>query len=791
MSRVKTTPLVGLLYVFSGCLLTCVASCSPSSSSGRGRYPTGGDAPGIRNSSSVAPCPKTSEKSGLTSSPLNLNLPEIAAKSADAGSFESGGYISVRFFGVPTGLEKFKSPMEDAEGRISYGNPKGVIDVLNTPYCSQSATLVDQTRIKRCVSRSTWKQIQNDDVAIKKILLNWNPEQFYKTCTALVSVDKADLRFNTKSSSSHRLRIWTAEHCFQPSYSTEVYLNLSAPSQKKDYSYVSMKLNSVDGLEYVKSIVSKKGRGDDFDPLLRQKLFILRSLDGRSAETYQSAIHEGCLKRGETIRFSDNSTKAKNVDCFTAADLSTFKATVNIDTFSQRAPIGLMSSERTLDTETLRARRESVLNKINKKAADADTLLESLLKNTMDSQSFDSNARKQFTGFFSGLPSEVQSVFSFGEMIRSQMDGIQQARRYEAMQYELSAGGVGQGLSKEDLDDVLYDKFKVLKLNFGGADLFSEISGALNQLLPGIGDIACSISQSKSCPTFIMSPPGTAELEEFLLGQSNSLNNYLSKRLQVLLLGLSNERLPANHPFRITSADSDATANIKMGAIWTRVIFESATMRKEPFRESAFYNGISKLFQRTIFEMCPSADFAGRMFPVVGNLNIGNTKHFGSASILGGSRSLKILPVVGSGVSVPEFNEIACGPGKNSEVVTHLGDPVQVNGSAMPVEPIVGLDADDSVLNSSPETAAYEYMTRRVVYKFAGASGGDLRVAGPMDSGMAWTFLGFGLLVLSSHNGQLTNGAVFVEMPDVNTPDPDAGAPVDSQGRPIVTCMGQ
>jgi len=46
-------------------------------------------------------------------------------------------------------------------------------------------------------------------------------------------------------------------------------------------------------------------------------------------------------------------------------------------------------------------------------------------------------------------------------------------------------------------------------------------------------------------------------------------------------------------------------------------------------------------------------------------------------------------------------------------------------------------------------------------------------------------------LTLSSHNGELTNGAVFPDMPDINTADPDAAAPVDAQGRPILGCDGR
>lgn len=748
------------------------------------------NSPVIRGSSAAAPCPKSGSSSAkIKPSGLNLNVPPEATSNG-LGSYESGGYISVRFFGVETGAGKFKAPIESAEGKTEASNPSGVIDVLNIPYCTNPEGKVDRIRIKRCVSRWVWENLKDDEPLVRKLSDSWKPTQYFKTCTAMVSVDRQDQKLT--SSTQRRLRVWTAEHCYQPSYTSQVVLNLSAPAEQKIKYYVSVRLNRIDGVDYVKKIVTSDGKGNDSDPQLLQKLFILRSMDGRSANTYQAAIVEGCLNKGKSFSFQNSESKAKNVDCFTAADLSTFKATVDTQTFGEKIPAVLMASERKLSVDVLRKRRTEMIDEIWRVAEKADKRIDGALDSSMKSGQIDMEIKNLLTTVVGSLASVMQQAVRFGDMIRSQMDGIQQTRRYEAMEYELSPEGHVGSFNKQSLGS-LYNFFKAEKANFnanifkpdGSLSLTSSLL-LIQELFPstGLANLKCTLLEG-SC--YYMTPPGTVELEEMFYGKNGSEGDFLQRRLPIIFLGMVNSALPENNPFKIFPTDAENLVNIKTGAVWTRLFFEAATMRKEPYAESKLYNGIAKMFQQAIFEVCPSAEFFGRLLPVVANLKFNGVERFGSASILGGSSNLQIFPISGR----PEdFKATSCGTQKSS-VVQNLGTPVFFEGTPMPSEPVIGLDADDSVLKLPPDKAAYEYMTRRVVYKFAGANGADSRFAGPRDSGMAWTFLGYSALALSSHNGQLTNGAVFVEMPDVNTPDPDAGVPVDAQGRPIVNCTGK
>jgi hypothetical protein len=81
-------------------------------------------------------------------------------------------------------------------------------------------------------------------------------------------------------------------------------------------------------------------------------------------------------------------------------------------------------------------------------------------------------------------------------------------------------------------------------------------------------------------------------------------------------------------------------------------------------------------------------------------------------------------------------------------------------------------------------------MGRRVVYRFEAASREEADVVSPSDSGALWTFLGIPAFAITSHNGELTNGVVFDDIPDINTIDPDRGAvAAGPQGGPNETCQ--
>jgi len=746
----------------------------------------GGNSPSIRKSSAAAPCPKKQTVSRLSESELSLAAPKSLSSTEKPGSFNGGGYISIQFFGVETNLEIFKSPSENLFGKkVEFGNPKGVLDVLNIPYCTLPSAGIDSSRLKKCVSRSAWSLLSSQQTWLKQVTsAPWNPRVLYKECTALVTIDPDD---KVNSSSQQRLRLWTAEHCFQPSYAKEVIFKVSYPIEDKAKlaasDYVSMTLNKIDSLEYVKKILAKGGgAGKENDPLLKEKLFILRSLDGRSAETYKRSLTEGCLNKSTKITGSGSSAKLKYVDCFTTADMATFKATVEKNRFAEIERDKLMSSERSLGADDLRNRRNVALARIVKLDAEASGMLSAL--------------RIPSPVALESMVPILGRTVSFGEMLTSQMDGIQHGRRYEAMEFERSPEGVAPGI--EVGGGILGEDFRRMRFNFSSSNFIREAGLLVNQILPGVTSVACTVGSliptadaitGAVCPTYQMSPPDTAQLEEMQIGKSTNLQAYFSKRLQVLLLGLGNSKLPEGHPLKILPSDNDSLANMKMGAIWTRVMFEAATLRKNPFSESVFYGGLSSFFQQALQATCPSAEFAGQLFPVFANLVTKNGLAFGKASLLGGGASLKVLPVVRPGDPVPEFVAASCGSG--TSIVRDLGAGQMIGSYFVPNEPVVGLDVDNSALSLPAERAAYEYMVGRVAYRYEGASGDSPSLVAPSDSGMGWTFLGFPSFALSSHNGNLTNGVVFTEMPDINTPDPDAGVAVDSQGRPIINCSSQ
>ncbi len=769
----------------------------------------GGNSPSIRKSSAAAPCPKKQTVSRLSESELSLAAPKSLSSTEKPGSFNGGGYISIQFFGVETNLEVFKSPSENLFGKkVEFGNPKGVVDVLNIPYCTLPSSGIDVSRLEKCVSRSTWDALK-DQLSLQKQVTSapWNPRVFYKECTALVTIDPDD---KANSSSHQRLRLWTAEHCFQPSYAKEVVFKVSYPRDGKAKTaasdYVSMNLNKIDSLEDVKKIVAKGGgAGKENDPLLKEKLFILRSLDGRSAETYKRSLIDGCLGKGSKVTGSGLSAKLKYVDCFTTADMATFKATVEKNRFAEIENDKLMPSERSMSADELRTRRNEALARIVKLDAEANGILSALKISPPLA--------------LERMVPIVGRTVSFGEMLTSQMDGIQYARRYEAMNFEKRSekflvlklppeDDKKRELEEKDLG-ILLEDFKRIKFNFSSVNFIQDAVLDVTRHLAVKSGVVCPVGSlipfldsitGAVCPIYQMSPPDTAQLEEMQMGKSINVQSYLSKRLQVWLLGLGNSSLPkvprsssdptlTDHPLKILPSDNDSLANMKMGAIWTRVMFEAATLRKNPFSESVVYGGLSSFFQQALQATCPSAEFAGQLFPVFANLVTKNGLAFGKASLLGGGASLKILPVVRPGDPVPEFVAARCGSG--TSIVRDLGAGQMIGSYFVPNEAVVGLDVDDSALSLPAERAAFEYMAGRVAYRYEGASGDSPSLVAPSDSGMGWTFLGYPSFALSSHNGNLTNGVVFTEMPDINTPDPDAGVAVDSQGRPIINCSSQ
>jgi hypothetical protein len=774
MNKNENSSYLGLLLRVAAAVV--LVSCSPGSSNST--------SPGLRRSSAQAPCKSKTTPQKLAGSELELTSGDLKLrKKESAGEFSSGGYISMRFFGVPSGLELFKSPIQISSSKpVEFGNPSGVIDVLNIPYCTAASPNISEMRLKDCVSRDVWEKLSANQSAKKSILESpWNPSPHYKLCTARVTFDTGE---DTPQNQIQRLRIWSAEHCYQAAYVTDVVLHVSLPDNpilsKIGESYISVPLHNVDGIDYVRKVVATKGLGNQSDPFLRQKLFVLRSLDGRSADTYKKALIEGCLN--QRIPTGRSEQKFKYLDCFTTADISTFKASINLARLGEQNSVHLRPKERNLGAENLRQVRGTAIS----------TLVATSRKSPSPVQKLD---------FSSSIPF-LKRVISFEEMITSQMDGIQAARRVEAMKYEQDEqrkiAGREVFTSHQQLGAV-QNFFKRADIKIGDADLDSpSVETAVNLL----AQFRCHelLFDLDSRPLFCgykMAPPDTAQLEEFSVGKTISVSAYIAKRMQVFFLTrLGNRALPDNHPLKILPTDSDALANLKMGASWTRVMFEAAVLRKNPWPEipsDNFFRTTTLQLQKAMKSVCPASGLLAQAFPVFANIKAASGQLF-VRTPLHDKGTILIYPVIEGDTTAEQFDMSYC-----QKVESALGeskDLIDRNlGGIKELFPRfsgVALGTDDSVFTSpafSAEDVAYEYMARRVVYRIESAS--EAREVEPADSGMGWTFMGYPSFALSSHNGNLTNGAVFPDMPDINTADPDAAAPVDAQGRPIVGCDGR
>jgi hypothetical protein len=390
------------------------------------------------------------------------------------------------------------------------------------------------------------------------------------------------------------------------------------------------------------------------------------------------------------------------------------------------------------------------------------------------------------------------------QMVTAQLDGIQASRRIEAMNYEQKEQEkAGQEIfsSHTQLGGV-QNHFKQVDFKFDDSDLDSAqipqklVSQFLCHQRIFDAGIASSLLSGFLCP-FKMAPPDTAQLEEFVLGRSPNLENYIAQRAQVFfLIKLGNGALPDNHPFKILRTDSDALANIKMGAAWTRTIFEAATLRVNPWSEvpaGSFWRETTEVFKSVFKATCPASGvLLNSFFPTYSNLKSGKSMFFSGIPFSASDEAVFIFPFGKNGLGSANFESPECKTLKRMlqppALLSKTDKTINAEVS-IPVSPALGVDADDTVISNAPDRAAYEYMARRLIYRFEGID--EKREVVPTDSGTTWSLLGLPALTLSSHNGELVNGAVFPDMPDINTADPDAAAPVDAQGRPIVGCDGR
>lgn len=764
-------------------------SCSPSSN----RI----SSPRLRGAaSSTQPCPNSAkakeQQAESNPSALSLPMPSISEISIR----KAGGFLLTEGFGVEAGLESHKSIVTFSDGREKLtGNPKGMIDVLNIPACTEARPSMDAVTLKRCISRASWEDLslsENRSQRDKLLSEPWAPRRVFKKCTASLTVDGHDFGDALSSgrlSGLQRLRVWTAEHCYQSSYARNVHLFLPSHEVVDEKlgvkGYVSLPLHKVDGIEFSRAVLAKgSGGGRAGDPDLTKKMFILRSMDGRSAETYQAAVRDGCLLKERPVSAESPFAKSKFVDCFTTADLATFKASVDLDDLSRS------SFKEPLSQQTLaEARRQLVLDVLKKEKnrynalqnANTSPVVQDLLK-------------------FLKVGADL---FGFGELLISQLDGLGHARRFEAMLREQSEFSIN---SLSDLGDFESDfrtyKFDASELNF----LERQFDELTRSFVPGADDLTCGLL--RRCPSFVMSPLHTVELEARFYQPIKDLKTFGKMMLGKTLLTAINPNMDEAHPLKLRPTDSEAQTSTKLGAIYTRITFETVLLRTEPFEEVPFYNQVSKAFQQALKLVCPSPEFANQIVPVFLNrASVRNPLMFRQFGLLGPGL-LKIMPIVGADAATGVgFSAGMCG--NKASVVANLGDlETRTGGAQIPRESVVAIDADDALLclpvrsvdnkfvanpacsEEQRLEAPFTYLGKRNVYRFEGATLNAANVVGPSDSGTLWTFLGIPAFALTSHNGELVNGVVFDDMPDINTIDPDRGAvAAGPQGGPNETCQ--
>lgn len=767
-------------------------------------------------SSAIKPCPNsaknTTAPSGKEGSALALtndSRPQLR---------KSGGFILTEGYGIAADLESHKSRVTFSDGSAEQlGNPKGLIDVVNIPACTEARPSIDRQTLRRCVSRASWEELilpRHQGVLSRLLSEPWAPRTVFKQCTASVTIDGhdfGDLLSSGRSSGVQRVRVWTAEHCYQSSYAKNVHLFLPTDDvidkNVAASNYISLPLHKVDGIEFSRTIIAKNGGGGRAnDPNLNKKMFILRSMDGRSADSYKVSVGNGCLLKGRAVGSESPFSKSKFVDCFTTADLATFKASINLASLAEN-PFNELVTAKSLSDVRLALVRDILIKEKRRydltksKGKELNPLVQGLLQ----------------------LLETFGDVFGIGELFVSQMDGIGHSRRVEAMVREQrefainelsDLGDFSKHLMSYRYDPEKYSEEIKLVLNlvryFAGSitTLGCSVPGTQSDsLLDFFKDTALSVGRSLldvPCPEFVMSPPDTAALEVTFYQPNKDLNSFLKQNLSKLVITVLNPKLDDAHPLKIKPTDDEVQVSAKMGAIWTRLSFESALMRQEPFAEVSEYNALGKFFQQVLKVTCPDSEFANQLFPVFLNRKVKSRMTFAQFGLLGPG-TIKIMPIVGTDVgSEVGFNGAMCGG--RAEVAMGLGPFVQRGVASLPADSTVAIDVDDKLLclpvasagsgelyqQCSAEQirdAAINYMGRRVIYRFEGAQANEANVVAPTDSGTLWTLLGLPAFALSSHNGDLVNGVVFDRIPDINTVDPDRAAPAtDAQGNPVGTC---
>lgn len=771
-------------------LLAFVAwGCNNSSSSSK--LPVGS-----KNANSAGkPCPKQLVGSQLSEpeleAPASLGLTSNLGKDPNfdinaqewVKFIKNGGYLDSSFKGVPTQMKEFSDQ----------GNTAGFVDVVDIPYCSEAAALPADSSswIERCLNKRVQK-ILEDSAVRSEFLKKWQaPRLVAKRCTAHYSMDPRDLEL---AGNGTRLRIWTAEHCYQPAYTKSLTLQIYLPEKLANPVfklnrgvYVPIALES-DGESWRKKIIAVGGGGGQAsDPRLAEKILILRSTDGRSSSSYIETVEQFCVGQDLPKLKGQN---PKYVDCFSMTDVGTFKGTVPVN---QPAVQGKYILE-TLPLAQLQEGRKVVLDWLRSESTKAKS----------------STGDSQLQGLFKG--SGFEKHFSMTNMVLSIFDGLQHSRRVQALESELNGPVVSKmlGSSFSASNSTLnYDAVKSrlrpfqkyfslvsndFALDFGTPNSipgtlaqmalcpFEGATGGLVNLIPGV-----------NCASRVYQPPDSVALEELALKDEISTNllDNLRQRLTVLVFKWVNGKLigdapGSNHPLRVQATDSVFEANLKFLSFQIKLWLDVMLLHKEPGGGVPLITEIAKIFQQVLVGSCQvlpqSQSWGGALFPIIGNIGSANEPlAFKKILPVKPGSVLNVMPIGIADASMYGGNSCYgnfLSPGGFGEVMEKQIGPKPTDIALMPADTVYGVRVDDSLVSPGPNADLKRYVSSRVVFKFEGAKGDAFQAAGPGDSGAILSWVGIPSFVLTSHNGVPVNGVVLAQLPELNEPvaNPDNGS---------------
>lgn len=765
-----------------------LAACSGGGSTKGG--PVSGKRAAKSAESQNKPCQNAGQQK-LAGDALNLTADNESAIVEGKGAatplqtVRAGGYVHITFDGYETRMPEFiLGPLKDGFAKRGVenvaGNPNGAVEVLQIPYCLAGNAFESSpdTWIDRCLNSRDQKTLENaQDPTVKPRFIEAlkrerAPTRLTKVCTAHFSMDYDDVMNGTPKP---RVRVITAEHCYQPSYHDSVTLQVFLPQEEskelfgaKRGLYIPVKLDSDGGVWRKKVLAVGGGGGAAGDAKLREKILLLRSMDGRTNDLYRKTFEDYCLAKKGTdfIPKFDDGKPASTFDCYAMTDISTFKGTVDL--------------------------AHDILFRIRGEAND-----KSERRSAARKAAFDFIAEESKKGintdvdriFAANFPDPIRKQITVNKFVNSLYDGLLHARRLRAFDEELKKLQK-QGNSSPNLDAFSSyfssPKLDVTKINLSSNDSLGVL---LCRLPPNLGG-----SLAQQCPAEF-TPPDTARLEEIALNlQTASDLEFFGKRLNVVVAALiNNGGIDSSYPLYIAPTDSAFRANLKVLAMSYTLFLDIAMYHKNPGRKtSLIVQGAARGLQGFLKASCGAETFGPRLFPIFGNVRLKDDLFKQWSTVLPikqndpskpSSSKLFIVPIGVRDLNVYEPSGCsATGIGPNLGVAQGRKD-VDGNMVYLPSDTVYGVYVNDGALESinkvpsgpgekTVDEKLVDYLSSRVVMKFEGSEGESFQITNHSDSGALLSVMGLPAFVLSARQGQAINGVVLAEPPELNDPNP-------------------